>query len=73
MSWDRVQHRKVQKPRRHARVPLGMARCEECGRALHVTHPLAQFGGACRECWSVFSAGVVEVVGWQVVNDVRSS
>ena len=62
MSWDRVQHRKLQKPRRHAQVPLGVARCEECHRALHATHSLAQFGGRCRECWSVFSSVVLEVV-----------
>ena len=73
MSWDRIQHRKVQKPRRHVRVPFGVDRCEECDRALHATHSLAQFGGVCRECWLVLSAVVVEVVEWQAVNDVRSS
>ncbi len=62
MSWGRVHHRKVSKPRRHARVPLSVVRCEECDRALHVTHHLTQFGGTCRECWSVFSAVVSEVV-----------
>ena len=62
MSWDRAQHRKVQKPRRHARVPLGVARCQECDRVLHATHSLAQFGGRCRECWSIFSSAVIEVV-----------
>ena len=73
MSWDRIQHCKVQKPRRHARVPFGVARCEECDRALHATHSLAQFGSMCRECWLILSAVVVEVVEWQAVNDVRSS
>jgi protein-arginine kinase activator protein McsA len=73
MSWDRVQHRKVQKPRRHARVPLGMARCEECGRTLHTTHSLAQLGSVCRECWLVFSAVVVEAVELQAMNGVRPS
>ena len=41
---------------------LGVARCEECNRVLHATHHIAQFGGTCRECWSVFSSVVSEVV-----------
>jgi hypothetical protein len=61
MSWDRVQHRKVQKPRRRVRVPLGVIHCEECARVLHARHSLAQFGERCRECWSIFSGVMDEV------------
>ncbi len=62
MGWDRKQFKGRESRPRHARVPLCVAFCEDCGGRLSVTHQVSRFGGRCRACWQAVSVAVIEVV-----------
>jgi hypothetical protein len=55
MGWSRLHHKRSVKPPRHARVPLCVSHCGDCGNELPITHQFSLFGGRCYSCWSVSS------------------
>jgi hypothetical protein len=55
MGWSRLHHKKSIKHPRHARVPLCVSHCEDCGNVLPETHQITHLESRCYACWSALS------------------
>ena len=70
MSWERMQYVKRARRPQHARVPLCVVGCVDCGRVLPMTHLIERFEGRCRACFDAFWSAAAMMASHYVAEEV---